>query len=327
MQVSSRPDVSNKKQVSTVVFQRTLKRSVSCVGIGLHSGQAAKLTIKPAKVDKGINFKRGDVHPNIAEIKAHWDNVVDTRMCSVIGNNSGITVSTVEHIMAALAGCGIDNAEIEVDGSEVPIMDGSSEPFVSLIKRAGVVEQNQPRRVIRICKEVKVSVGEASASLEPGNFFDLKFQIDFESEAVGRQEFSLGLMNGSFCKELASARTFGFLHEVEKMRAAGLAKGGSLDNAVVVSGDRVLNEEGLRFDNEFVRHKILDAVGDLYLAGAPIIGRFNGSRSGHAVNNALLRALFADNEAWVFDEMRGKEALTAVDGGFKAEIETAIVNS
>ncbi len=277
------------------------------------------LTLKPAEANSGIIFNRGDVNTNQSEILARWDNVVDTRMCSVLGNRYGVTISTVEHIMAAMAGCGIDNAEIEVDGPEVPIMDGSSEPFVTLIESAGVLEQMPPRRVIRICKEVKVSVGDSEVSLKPGNYLNLNFEIDFDSKAVVRQEFSLGLMNGSFCKELARARTFGFLHEVEKMRAAGLARGGSLENAVVVSGDKILNEEGLRFDDEFVRHKMLDAVGDLYLAGAPIIGCFSGARSGHTANNALLQALFADNEAWFYDVMRGEEAATAVDGGLKAE--------
>ena len=168
---------------------------------------------------------------------------------------------------------------------------------------------------------------DSKASLKPGNYLDLNFKIDFESKAVARQEFSLGLMNGSFCKELARARTFGFLHEVEKMQAAGLAKGGSLENAVVVNGDKVLNEGGLRFDDEFVRHKMLDAVGDLYLAGAPIIGCFSGAHSGHAANNALLRALFSDDEAWLYDVMRGEEISIAVDGGLKAELETGSTTS
>ena len=327
MRVYLRPETSKRKTGMPVVRQRTLKASVSCMGVGLHSGQTVRLTLNPAAVNAGIIFRRSDVSTDQAEILARWHNVVDTRMCSVLGNAYGVTIGTVEHIMAAMAGCGIDNAEIEVDGSEVPIMDGSSEPFVSLIKSAGVLEQKLARRVIRICKEIKVSVGDSKASLKPGNYLDLNFKIDFESKAVARQEFSLGLMNGSFCKELARARTFGFLHEVEKMQAAGLAKGGSLENAVVVNGDKVLNEGGLRFDDEFVRHKMLDAVGDLYLAGAPIIGCFSGARSGHAANNALLRALFSDDEAWLYDVMRGEEISIAVDGGLKAELETESVTS
>jgi len=289
----------------------------------LHGGETVTLTLKPAATNTGIVFHRMDIGGFHASVQARWDNVVDTRMCSVLGNEHGVTVGTVEHVMAALAGCGIDNVEIEVDGSEVPIMDGSSEPFVFLIECAGVVEQAAPRRVIRIQKEVRVTVADSEASLKPGDHLDLRFEIDFESQAVARQELSLGLMNGSFCKELASARTFGFLHEVEQLRAAGLAKGGSLNNAVVVSGDEILNEDGLRFEDEFVRHKMLDAVGDLYLAGAPIIGCFTGARSGHAANNALLRALFADREAWSYDVMQGEEALRAVDGGLQADPEAS----
>ena len=306
-----------------VVRQRTLKNARSCTGVGLHGGETVTLTLKPAGTNTGIVFHRMDIDGVHASVPARWDNVVDTRMCSVLGNEHGVTVGTVEHVMAALAGCGIDNVEIEVDGSEVPIMDGSSEPFVFLIECAGVVEQAAPRRVIRIHKEVRVTVADSEASLKPGDHLDLRFEIDFESQAVARQELSLGLMNGSFCKELASARTFGFLHEVEQLRAAGLAKGGSLNNAVVVSGDEILNEDGLRFEDEFVRHKMLDAVGDLYLAGAPIIGCFTGARSGHAANNALLRALFADREAWSYDVMQGEEALRAVDGGLQAESEAS----
>ena len=327
MRVDLRPETSKRETGMPVALQRTLNASVSCTGVGLHSGQTVRLTLHPAGVNAGINFRRSDVSANQAEISARWYNVVDTRMCSVLGNVYGVTISTVEHIMAAMAGCGIDNAEIEVDGPEVPIMDGSSEPFVSLIRSAGVQEQKSARRVIRICKEIKVSVGDSEASLKPGNYLDLNFKIDFESKAVARQEFSFGLMNGSFCKELARARTFGFLHEVEKMQAAGLAKGGSLENAVVVNGDKVLNEGGLRFDDEFVRHKMLDAVGDLYLAGAPIIGCFSGARSGHAANNALLRALFSDDDAWLYDVMRGEEISIAVDGGLKAELETGSTTS
>lgn len=301
-----------------VVCQRSLKTSISCTGVALHGGLNVTLTLKPAAPDAGIVFHRTDVG---GTIPARWDHVVDTRMCTVLGNADGITVGTVEHLMAALAGCGIDNAEIELDGPEVPIMDGSSEPFVDLIECAGVVEQAAPRRVIRVHKEIGVSVGDSAASLKPGDCLDLNVEIEFDSKAVQYQALSVGLMNGSFRKELSRARTFGFLHEVEQLRAAGLAKGGSLDNAIVVSGDHILNEDGLRFEDEFVRHKMLDAVGDLYLAGAPIIGRFTGTRSGHAANNALLRALFADTEAWSYDVMRGDETAFAVDGGLVAESE------
>jgi UDP-3-O-[3-hydroxymyristoyl] N-acetylglucosamine deacetylase len=305
---------------ASVVLQRTLKNAVSCTGVSLHGGHDVTLTLKPAEADHGIVFHRTDVD---AIVPARWDLVVDTRMCTVLGNADGVTVGTVEHLMAALAGCGIDNAILELDGAEVPIMDGSSEPFVRLIERAGVVEQSAPRRVIRVHKEVEVAIGDSAVSLKPGECLDLHVEIEFESKAVSRQTLSVGLMNGSFCKELSRARTFGFLHEVEQLRAAGLAKGGSLENAIVVSGDRILNEDGLRFDDEFVRHKMLDAIGDLYLAGAPIIGQFSGARSGHAANNALLRALFADKDAWSYDIMRGDEMAFAVDGGLSAESEVA----
>jgi UDP-3-O-[3-hydroxymyristoyl] N-acetylglucosamine deacetylase len=209
--------------------------------------------------------------------------------------------------MAALAGMEIDNAIIEVNGPEIPIMDGSAAPFVFLIECAGVVAQDRPRRVIRVLKPIAVDDGERYASLVPGTGFSVSFDIDFASRAVARQRISVELGNGAFKRELARARTFGFLHEVEELRAAGLARGGSLDNAVVVSGDEVLNESGLRYDDEFVRHKALDAIGDLYLAGAPLRGHFFGQRSGHGTNNALLRALFADADAWSYDEMRTDE--------------------
>lgn len=307
--------VVNDEDLPTV-RQRTLKSAMSCTGVTLHGGQDVTLSLKPAAANTGISFRRTDVD---ATVPARWDCVVDTRMCTVLANADGVTVGTVEHLMAALAGCGIDNAEIELNGPEVPIMDGSSEPFVFLIECAGVVEQAAPRRVIRVHKEISVTVGDSEASLKPGICLDLSVEIDFESKAVSRQTLSMGLMNGSFRKELSRARTFGFLHEVEQLRAAGLAKGGSLENAIVVSGDEILNEDGLRFDDEFVRHKMLDAVGDLYLAGAPIIGCFTGAKSGHAANNALLRALFADPDAWSYDVMRGEETLRAVDGGLRAE--------
>jgi UDP-3-O-[3-hydroxymyristoyl] N-acetylglucosamine deacetylase len=317
---NSKNKLNEKTPNASVVLQRTLKNSVSCTGVSLHGGHDVTLTLKPADAGHGIVFHRTDVD---VIVPARWDLVVDTRMCTVLGNADGVTVGTVEHLMAALAGCGIDNAILELDGAEVPIMDGSSEPFVRLIERAGVVEQSAPRRVIRVHKEVEVVTGDSAVSLKPGECLDLHVEIDFESKAVSRQALSVGLMNGSFRKELSRARTFGFLHEVEQLRAAGLAKGGSLENAIVVSGDRILNEDGLRFDDEFVRHKMLDAIGDLYLAGAPIIGQFSGARSGHAANNALLRALFADKDAWSYDIMRGDEMAFAVDGGLSAESEVA----
>ncbi len=305
-----------------VVMQRTLKTSINCSGVALHSGLKVSMTLFPADANSGIVFKRTDIAGRGAEIPARWDHVVDTRMCTTLGNDDGVTIGTVEHLMAALAGCGVDNARIELNGPEVPIMDGSSQPFVFLVDCAGVVDQDTPRRVIRVLKSI--SVDDGAARLSPGSHLSLDFEIDFDNELVSKQTLSVGVVNGSFAKELARARTFGFLHEVESLRAAGLAKGGSLDNAVVVSGDSVLNEGGLRYDDEFVRHKVLDAIGDLYLSGAPIIGNFQGVCSGHATNNALLHALFADPDAWEYDVLHGDEALSAIDGGIFPELlETA----
>ncbi|MBI1985474.1 MAG: UDP-3-O-[3-hydroxymyristoyl] N-acetylglucosamine deacetylase, partial [Rhodospirillales bacterium] len=240
----------NKEQRANSVWQRTLKSSVSCVGVGLHSGKPASLTLQPAAIDAGIVFKRTDIGG--AAIPAKWDHVVDSRMCTTIGDGNGVAIGTVEHLMAALAGCGIDNAVVEVDGPEVPIMDGSAQPFVAMVATAGVVNQDAPRQVIRVLKTVSVETGNSQARLSPGSCLSLDVAIDFASGAVAKQSLSIGVVNGSFARELAGARTFGFLHEVEKLWADGLAKGGSLDNAVVVSGDKVLNQEVLRFDNEFV---------------------------------------------------------------------------
>ena len=311
-----RVETSAKDQV---VYQRTLKSVVNCDGVGLHSGNPVKLSLKPALADTGIVFKRTDVEDDKSIIPARWDHVVDTRLCTVVGNDHGVSVGTVEHLMAALVGCGIDNVVVEVSGPEIPVMDGSSGPFVFLIECAGVVDQDRPRRVIRILKAMTVNEGEAYATLEPDSSFSLDLQVHFEGTAVSQQALHVGMKNGSFCKELARARTFGFLNEVEAMQAAGLGKGGSLDNAIVVDGLKILNKDGLRFDDEFVRHKMLDAVGDLFLAGGVILGKFSGNRSGHALNNTLLRALFADDEAWCYDELRGDAVGTAIDGGIFAE--------
>ena len=293
--------------------QRTLKSSVSCDGIGLHTGAAVAMTLRPAESGAGIVFERKDIAGS-APIPARWDHVVDTRLCTTLGNDDGVTVTTVEHLMAAFSGCGVDNAVVEIDGPELPIMDGSSAPFVSLIDSVGLVEQQAPLRIIRLHKTVTVRDGERFASLAPGNGFSLGFEISFENPTVARQTITVGLVNGTFKGELASARTFGFLDEVEAMQAAGFARGGSLDNAVVISGDSVLNADGLRYDDEFVRHKALDAIGDLFLAGARIIGRFEGVCSGHDMNNRLLRAMFSDAEAWSLVTVGADEA-EAVSAG------------
>ncbi len=306
--------------------QRTLKASIDCTGVALHSGNTVTMILHPADADTGIIFRRTDVAGKSAEIPALWDRIVDTRLCSVLGNEDGVTVSTVEHIMAALAGCGVDNVLIELDGPEVPIMDGSSEPFVFLIECAGVCEQDSPCRFIRVLKPVTVSDGAGSASLVPADHFTVDMEISFDSAAVNRQSLSIGVVNGVFSKELARARTFGFLHEVEAMRAAGLAKGGSLDNAIVISGDEVMNDEGLRFDDEFVRHKALDAVGDMYLAGCQLLGAFTGVKSGHTLNNKLLRALFSDPSAWAYERLSTGHADNVPNGGIHADLpELALV--
>lgn len=291
--------------------QKTLKGPISCVGVGLHSGVKVPMTLRPAEADTGVRFRRVDLAGGGALVPARWDHVVETRLCTTIGNAEGVTIATVEHLMAALAGCGIDNAEIEVNGPEVPVMDGSSEPFVFLIECAGILDLGVPKRAIRVLKPISAEADGRSAVLLPSEGFEIDCEIDFDSVAVSRQAISLGLVNGTFKKELARARTFGFLHEVEQLWAAGLARGGSLKNAVVVSGDKVLNREGLRYEDEFVRHKALDAVGDLYLAGAPIIGRFRGLCSGHHLNNMLLHALFANSEAWKYDVLCGGAAQRA----------------
>ena len=277
--------------------QQTLKTAIECQGIGLHSGQEVAINLMPAAPETGIVFRRADIG---GEISAMWRNTVESPRCTVLSNAAGATVGTVEHLMAALAGCAIDNAVVEVDGPEVPIMDGSAAPFVALIESAGVVEQDAPRRVIRVRKPVSVVEGGASATLRPHGEFSMSFEIDFDSRLIGRQALSMTVDASSFKSELSRARTFGLLTDVDRLRAAGLARGGSLDNVVVVNGDRVLNHGGLRYEDEFVRHKLLDAFGDLYLAGAPILGRFRGVRSGHSHTRRLLAALFADPEAWSY---------------------------
>lgn len=256
------------------------------------------MTVRPASADYGIWFKRVDVAPRDAMIAARWDQVVPSRLCTLLRNASGAEVSTVEHIMAALAGCAIHNAVIEIDGPEVPILDGSAEPFVQAFLAKGLIEQTSPVRAIRILKAVEVVDGLAVARLEPAEMLEIDFRIQFEDRAIGNQEKHLNLSNGTFVRELCDSRTFCRQSDVDAMRANGLALGGTLENAVVFEGDRVLSPGGLRHADEPVRHKMLDAMGDLYLAGGPILGRYTGIRAGHALTNALLRAVFADPTAW-----------------------------
>jgi UDP-3-O-[3-hydroxymyristoyl] N-acetylglucosamine deacetylase len=280
--------------------QRSLKAPIGCVGVGLHTGRRVSLTFRPAPADHGIVFRRTDLG---VDIPARFDRVVETRLSTVLGVARGnARIGTVEHVMAALAGCRIDNALVEVDGPETPILDGSAAPYVFLLDCAGSVDQDVPQSVIEIRRPVRVSDGDAFVELRPANpgmaGLDMALSIDFAAAAIGRQALSLRLTPDNFRHELARARTFTLAEEVEQLRAAGLAQGGSLENAVVVDQARVLNPAGLRMPDEFARHKLLDAVGDLALAGAPLQGRFIAHRSGHALNNRLLRAVFADGLAW-----------------------------
>jgi UDP-3-O-[3-hydroxymyristoyl] N-acetylglucosamine deacetylase len=288
-----------KSEMNTgTVRQRTLKNAIPCKGIGLHGGVESSLTIRPAEPDHGIVFKRVDITDKDCLVPARWDRVSNTMLCTTISNDDGVHVATVEHLMAALSGCGIDNALVEINSPEVPIMDGSSAPFVMLFECAGSVEQEAPRRALKILKPITVSDGDCGVTVLPASDFSVEFEIDFNSEAVRERSLDVRLVNGTFNASISRARTFGFLEDVDRMRAAGLGLGGSLDNVVVVDGDHVMNEGGLRFDDEFVRHKILDCVGDFYLAGGPMLARVVAHKSGHAYNNKLLRAVFADESAW-----------------------------
>jgi UDP-3-O-[3-hydroxymyristoyl] N-acetylglucosamine deacetylase len=291
--------------MSPSVQQKTLKNAISCSGIGLHTGARVSITLNPAEPNTGIQFKRTDITGGQAVILADWRQVVDSRLCSAITNDDGVTVRTIEHLMAAFAGIGIDNAQVEINGPEVPIMDGSAAPFVFLVECAGVVAQGTPRRILKVLKPITVGDGVSSAALGPCGGFAIDFDIEFSSPAVARQEFRHDFTEAAFKNDIARARTFGFEHEVAALRAEGMLLGGSLDNAIVVSGAKVLNDSGLRYGDEFVRHKVLDSIGDLFLAGMPIHGRFQGLRSGHAMNHKLLAALFADTNAWTIVPDRG----------------------
>ncbi|MGO4765221.1 UDP-3-O-acyl-N-acetylglucosamine deacetylase [Cupriavidus sp. 2KB_3] len=292
--------------------QRTIKSLVKTVGIGLHSGRKVTLTLRPAPVDAGIVFTRVDL-PEPVEIPVAASAIGDTRLASVLQKN-GARVSTVEHLMSACAGLGIDNLYVDVDAEEIPIMDGSAASFVFLLQSAGIEEQSAAKRFIRVKRAVEVRDGDKLARLEPYFGFKLSFTIDFRHPAVDKtgQVFSIDFADTSYVREIARARTFGFAHEVEALREMGLARGGSLDNAIVLDEHRMLNNEELRYGDEFVRHKILDAIGDLYVVGHPLIGAYVANKSGHGLNNQLLRALLADQEAYeivTFDKL--EEAPTA----------------
>jgi UDP-3-O-[3-hydroxymyristoyl] N-acetylglucosamine deacetylase len=281
-----------------MIWQRTLKNVIRATGVGLHTGEKVYLTLRPAAPDTGIIFRRIDLDPAV-EIRACAENVGDTRLSSTLVQD-GVRVSTVEHLLSAFAGLGIDNAYVDVSAPEVPIMDGSAGPFVFLLQSAGVEEQNKAKRFIRIKRKVEVVEGDKRASFEPFEGFKVSFSIDFDHPAFKeRSQFAtVDFSSTSFVREVSRARTFGFLRDIEMLRQKELALGGSLDNAIVVDDYRVINEDGLRYEDEFVKHKILDAIGDLYLLGHSLIGAFSGHKSGHALNNRLLRELIRQEDAW-----------------------------
>jgi UDP-3-O-[3-hydroxymyristoyl] N-acetylglucosamine deacetylase len=276
--------------------QRTIRNEVSCTGIGLHSGHPVNLTIKPAPPDYGITFTRKDI-PSNPVIKAHFDSVVDTNLSTTIGKN-GFKVSTVEHLMAAFFGLGIDNARVELDGPEVPIMDGSAGPFVFLLKSAGIKELKRPKRFIVVREPFEIRDGGRSISLCPSKELKISYTIDFNHPLLRDQSYELRFSGKDFVKEISRARTFGFLRDIETLRENGLAMGGSLDNAVVVDDFRILNEDGLRYKDEFVRHKILDFLGDLAMLGCPVIGHFAVHKSGHSLNQRMLKKLVRSSNHW-----------------------------
>jgi UDP-3-O-[3-hydroxymyristoyl] N-acetylglucosamine deacetylase len=279
-------------------YQHTLKAPFTVSGIGVHSGASARMTLKPAAAGSGIVFIRTDITDRNNVVPARWDHVVDARLCTVLANKAGVTVSTVEHILSACAALGLDNAAIDIDGPEIPIMDGSARDFLEALDQTGLQKQAAPRRMLHIKKTVVYKEGDKEVTLSPANGQYYGFEIIFDNDLIGHQKYLHHFREDSYRKEIASARTFGFLHEVEQLRKAGLARGGSLDNAIVIDGDKVLNPDGLRFRNEFVRHKILDAVGDLYLAGMQIVGHYHGLKAGHAMNNKILHTLFAQADAY-----------------------------
>jgi len=290
------------------IQQHSLRRPAAFAGVGIHTGQAVSVTILPAAPDSGIGFMRTDVTDKESAVRARVGAVCHTHLGTVIGNADGVTVATVEHLMASFAALGIDNAIVEIDGPETPIMDGSACAFVKAIDAAGRRPQGAARRYLEILSRIDVIEGDKRASLMPARGFEVAFEIDFDTPAIGRQSIDLAIDEETFREELADCRTFGFAHEVEALRAAGLARGGTLDNVVVIEGDEVVNPGGLRRDDEFVRHKAVDAIGDLYLLGSPMLGRYEGVRAGHGMNNALARALLAQRKAWRLTSLRQEMA-------------------
>ncbi len=281
--------------------QRTIKQPIATTGVGLHKGNKVQLTLRPAPVNTGLVFRRVDLKPAV-DIRADAELVRDTRMCTCLINDDNVRVSTVEHLLAAVAAMGIDNLIIEVNSHEIPIMDGSSHPFIYLLQNAGIEEQGAAKKFIRIKEAVRVEEGDKWAELLPHDGFRIDFAIDFDHPAIAdtNQVVSMDFSTQSFLKDISRARTFGFMKDIETLRANNLALGGSFDNAVVLDEFRILNSDGLRYDDEFVKHKILDAVGDLYMGGHAILGHLRAFKSGHALNNQLLRAVLQNQEAWEF---------------------------
>ncbi len=285
--------------------QRTVAQEISCTGIGLHSGKKAKLIVKPAPPNSGISFERVDISPGCS-VKASFDNVVETNMATTIGFN-GYSISTIEHLMAAFFGMGIDNALVQIDGEEVPIMDGSSAPFVFLLENAGVTIQDNSKRFLLVKKPVKVKDGNRSVHLYPSNELKITYKIDFDHPLIKDQAYEISFSQSIFIQDISRARTFGFLKDVQTLKNNGLARGGSLDNAIVMDEFRVLNENGLRYKNEFVRHKILDFIGDLAILGDVLIGHFVVERSGHSLNQKLLKKFMAQESYWEAVRFKNEE--------------------
>ncbi|WP_114785129.1 UDP-3-O-acyl-N-acetylglucosamine deacetylase [Vibrio tetraodonis] len=282
-----------------MIRQRTLKEMVKTTGVGLHSGRKVTLTLRPAAANTGVIYRRTDVNPPV-DFPVDAQSVRDTMLCTALVNDEGVRISTVEHLNAALAGMGIDNIIVEVDAPEIPIMDGSASPFVFLLQQAGIEEQNVAKRFIRIKKPVRFEDGDKWAEVVPYNGFRMDFEIEFNHPAIESDEQHLlfDFSSQGFVKDISRARTFGFMRDIEYLQSQNLCLGGSFDCAIVLDEYRILNEEGLRFENEFVTHKVLDAIGDLYMCGHPIIGEFRAFKSGHGLNNQLLRSVLADQEAW-----------------------------
>lgn len=295
-----------------MIKQRTLKNVIRATGIGLHSGDKVFLTLRPAPADTGIVFCRVDLDP-VVEIPAWAENVTSTTLSTTV-EYGGASVSTVEHLLSAMAGMGIDNAYVDLTGPEVPIMDGSAGPFVFLLQSAGIKEQMAPKKFVRVKRKITVKAGDKEAVFLPFDGFKVTFSIDFDHPVfqMGQQSVSVDFSSTSFVKEVSRARTFGFMRDIEFLRSKNLALGGSVDNAIVIDDFRILNEDGLRYEDEFVRHKVLDAIGDLYLLGNSLIGEFKGHKSGHGLNNRLLRSLIAQPDAW--------EVVTYEDDGMVSPI-------